>query len=99
MQVFFFWQEMMPGGVNSPVRAFKSVGGQPIVFDSVKGSHMRDIDGNDYIDYVGSWGPAIIGHADDEVLFFFTAICIFSIYERFLSVRVLVLKIVHIPFY
>jgi hypothetical protein len=43
---------------------------------------MRDIDGNDYIDYVGSWGPAIIGHADDEVLFFFTAICIFSIYER-----------------
>ncbi|GKG57724.1 glutamate-1-semialdehyde 2,1-aminomutase, chloroplastic-like protein, partial [Tanacetum coccineum] len=43
-----------------------SVGGQPIIFDSVKGSHMRDIDGNDYIDYVGSWGPAIIGHADDE---------------------------------
>lgn len=61
----------MPGGVNSPVRAFKSVGGQPIVFDSVKGSRIRDIDGNEYIDYVGSWGPAIIGHADDEVLFFF----------------------------
>ncbi|GAA0169511.1 mutase [Lithospermum erythrorhizon] len=58
----------MPGGVNSPVRAFKSVGGQPIVIDSVKGSHMKDIDGNEYIDYVGSWGPAIIGHADDEVL-------------------------------
>lgn len=57
----------MPGGVNSPVRAFKSVGGQPIVFDSVKGSHMWDVDGNEYIDYVGSWGPAIIGHADDEV--------------------------------
>ena len=57
----------MPGGVNSPVRAFKSVGGQPIVMDSVKGSHMWDIDGNEYIDYVGSWGPAIIGHADDEV--------------------------------
>lgn len=57
----------MPGGVNSPVRAFKSVGGQPIVIDSVKGSHMWDIDGNEYIDYVGSWGPAIIGHADDEV--------------------------------
>jgi glutamate-1-semialdehyde 2,1-aminomutase len=50
----------MPGGVNSPVRAFKSVGGQPIVMDSVKGSHMWDIDGNEYI----------IGHADDEVLFF-----------------------------
>ncbi|KAJ6977815.1 hypothetical protein NC653_029650 [Populus alba x Populus x berolinensis] len=61
-------KEMMPGGVNSPVRAFKSVGGQPIVFDSVKGSHMKDIDGNDYIDHVGSWGPAVIGHADDEVL-------------------------------
>ena len=57
----------MPGGVNSPVRAFKSVGGQPIVFDSVKGSHMWDVDGNVYIDYVGSWGPAIIGHADDTV--------------------------------
>jgi glutamate-1-semialdehyde aminotransferase len=57
----------MPGGVNSPVRAFKSVGGQPIVFDSVKGSHMWDVDGNEYIDYVGSWGPAIIGHADDTV--------------------------------
>lgn len=61
-------KELMPGGVNSPVRAFKSVGGQPIVIDSVKGSRMWDIDGNEYIDYVGSWGPAIIGHADDEVL-------------------------------
>ncbi|KAI3806964.1 hypothetical protein L1987_22884 [Smallanthus sonchifolius] len=61
-------KELMPGGVNSPVRAFRSVGGQPIVIDSVKGSHMWDIDGNEYIDYVGSWGPAIIGHADDEVL-------------------------------
>lgn len=60
----------MPGGVNSPVRAFKSVGGQPVVIDSVKGSHMWDIDGNEYIDYVGSWGPAIIRHADDEVYFF-----------------------------
>ncbi|KAA8542083.1 hypothetical protein F0562_023235 [Nyssa sinensis] len=61
-------KDLMPGGVNSPVRAFESVGGQPIVIDSVKGSHMWDIDGNEYIDYVGSWGPAIIGHADDEVL-------------------------------
>ncbi|CAM8911357.1 unnamed protein product [Rhodiola kirilowii] len=61
-------KELMPGGVNSPVRAFKSVGGQPIVIDSVKGSKMTDIDGNVYIDYVGSWGPAIIGHADDKVL-------------------------------
>ena len=48
-------QELMPGGVNSPVRAFKSVGGQPVVFDSVKGSRMWDVDGNEYIDYVGFW--------------------------------------------
>ncbi|KAL7174212.1 hypothetical protein ACSBR2_033466 [Camellia fascicularis] len=67
-QAFNIAKELMPGGVNSPVRAFKSVGGQPIIMDSVKGSKMWDIDGNEYIDYVGSWGPAIIGHADDEVL-------------------------------
>ncbi|EYU35594.1 hypothetical protein MIMGU_mgv1a019708mg [Erythranthe guttata] len=67
-EAFAAAKELMPGGVNSPVRAFKSVGGQPILVDSVKGSHMWDIDGNEYIDYVGSWGPAIIGHADDEVL-------------------------------
>jgi glutamate-1-semialdehyde 2,1-aminomutase len=58
----------MPGGVNSPVRAFKSVGGSPIVFDRVKGAMITDVDGNDYIDYVGTWGPAIVGHANDEVL-------------------------------
>ncbi|XP_010249114.1 PREDICTED: glutamate-1-semialdehyde 2,1-aminomutase, chloroplastic-like [Nelumbo nucifera] len=67
-EIFTAAKDLMPGGVNSPVRAFKSVGGQPIVIDSVKGSHMWDVDGNEYIDYVGSWGPAIIGHADDEVL-------------------------------
>ncbi|GAB2272046.1 hypothetical protein Dimus_006868 [Dionaea muscipula] len=67
-EAFNIAKELMPGGVNSPVRAFKSVGGQPIVMDSVKGSRMWDIDGNEYIDYVGSWGPAIIGHADDEVV-------------------------------
>eukprot|EP00250_Pteridium_aquilinum_P011662 c20224_g1_i1 orf=145-1593(+) len=60
-------KEMMPGGVSSPVRAFKSVGGQPIVFDRVKGCRVWDVDGNEYVDYVGSWGPAIIGHSDDEV--------------------------------
>ena len=70
----------MPGGVNSPVRAFKSVGGQPIVIDRVKGSHMWDIDGNEYIDYVGSWGPAIIGHADDEVLPSIVVLCLFVIW-------------------
>ncbi|KAI4354018.1 hypothetical protein L6164_002919 [Bauhinia variegata] len=67
-EAFAAAKELMPGGVNSPVRAFKSVGGQPILIDSVKGSRMWDIDGNEYIDYVGSWGPAIIGHADDQVL-------------------------------
>merc|ERR1719183_2325766 len=59
---------VMPGGVSSPVRAFKSVGGEPVVFDRVKGSKAWDVDGNEYVDYVGTWGPAIVGHADDRVL-------------------------------
>ena len=58
----------MPGGVSSPVRAFKSVGGQPIVFDRVKGAYIWDVDGNQYIDYVGTWGPAICGHANPVVI-------------------------------
>ncbi|MFM7550826.1 MAG: aminotransferase class III-fold pyridoxal phosphate-dependent enzyme, partial [Cyanobacteriota bacterium] len=58
----------MPGGVSSPVRAFRSVGGQPIVFDRVKGPYAWDVDGNRYIDYIGSWGPAICGHAHPEVI-------------------------------
>merc|ERR1719329_1600624 len=58
----------MPGGVSSPVRAFTSVGGGPIVFDRVKGPYIWDVDGNKYTDYILSWGPAIVGHADDEVL-------------------------------
>ncbi|MBT9314978.1 glutamate-1-semialdehyde 2,1-aminomutase [Leptothoe spongobia] len=66
-EIFAAAQNLMPGGVSSPVRAFKSVGGQPIVFDRVKGSHIWDVDGNEYIDYVGTWGPAICGHANDEV--------------------------------
>ncbi|KAG0500272.1 hypothetical protein HPP92_000344 [Vanilla planifolia] len=66
-EIFKAAKDLMPGGVNSPVRAFKSVGGQPIVFDSAKGSHVYDVDGNEYIDYVLSWGPAIIGHADEKV--------------------------------
>lgn len=60
--------ELMPGGVSSPVRAFKSVGGNPVVFDRVKGAYAWDVDGNKYVDYVGTWGPAILGHADDDVL-------------------------------
>lgn len=67
-RIFVEAQDLMPGGVNSPVRAFKSVGGNPIVFDRVKGAYAWDVDGNKYIDYVGSWGPAIVGHANDEVL-------------------------------
>jgi hypothetical protein len=59
-------KNLLPGGVNSPVRAFKSVGGAPIVFDRVKGAYAFDVDGNKYIDYVGSWGPAICGHANDQ---------------------------------
>lgn len=58
----------MPGGVSSPVRAFKSVGGQPIVFDRVEGAYVWDVDGNQYIDYVGTWGPAICGHTHPEVI-------------------------------
>jgi glutamate-1-semialdehyde 2,1-aminomutase len=67
-EIFAEAKELMPGGVSSPVRAFKSVGGNPIVFDRVKGAYAWDVDGNKYIDYVGTWGPAILGHADDTVL-------------------------------
>ncbi len=57
-----------PGGVNSPVRAFRSVGGTPLFIKKGKGSHIWDVDGNEYIDYCCSWGPLILGHANDEVL-------------------------------
>jgi len=67
-EIFAAAQNLMPGGVSSPVRAFKSVGGQPIVFDHVKGAYIWDVDGNQYIDYVGTWGPAICGHAHPEVI-------------------------------
>ena len=60
--------DLMPGGVNSPVRAFKSVGMNPIFMQSGKGSKIYDIDGNEYIDYVLSWGPLILGHADERVV-------------------------------
>ncbi|MDX8398272.1 MAG: glutamate-1-semialdehyde 2,1-aminomutase [Mariprofundaceae bacterium] len=61
-------QKLLPGGVNSPVRAFKGVGGTPRFFDSAKGAYVTDVDGNKYIDYVGSWGPMILGHAHDAVI-------------------------------
>ena len=66
--IFAEAQALMPGGVSSPVRAFQSVGGDPVVFERVKGAYVWDVDGNHYIDYVMSFGPAIAGHANDEVL-------------------------------
>lgn len=61
-------QTVIPGGVNSPVRAFKAVGGEPIFIDRAKGAYLFDADNKKYIDYVLSWGPMILGHAHDEVL-------------------------------
>ncbi len=58
----------MPGGVNSPVRAFAAVGGEPVFFDRAKGAHMFDVDGNRYIDYIGSWGPMICGHSHPAII-------------------------------
>ncbi|MCX6629979.1 MAG: aminotransferase class III-fold pyridoxal phosphate-dependent enzyme, partial [Candidatus Solibacter sp.] len=60
--------EKIPGGVNSPVRAFRSVGGQPVFIARGEGSHLFDADGNEYIDYVGSWGPLLLGHRHPEIL-------------------------------
>lgn len=61
-------QKHIPGGVNSPVRAFKGVGGDPVFFKSAKGAYLTDADDKQYIDYVASWGPAILGHAHPEVV-------------------------------
>ena len=58
----------IPGGVNSPVRAFRGVGGQPFFAERAVGSHVWDVDGNEYIDYVGTWGPAILGHAHPAII-------------------------------
>jgi glutamate-1-semialdehyde 2,1-aminomutase len=60
-------QKLIPGGVNSPVRAFKSVGGNPIFIDRAAGSKIYDVDGKGYVDYVGSWGPMIVGHTHPKV--------------------------------
>ncbi len=60
--------ELMPGGVNSPARAFGAVGGEPIVIERGQGAYLWDVDGNRYIDYVGSWGPLILGHAHPPVI-------------------------------
>jgi glutamate-1-semialdehyde 2,1-aminomutase len=61
-------KELMPGGVNSPVRAFRAVGGTPVFLASGRGAHVKDVDGNDYLDFVLSWGPLILGHCHPEVM-------------------------------
>ena len=60
--------KVIPGGVNSPVRAYNGVGGTPIFIDRAEGACLIDVDGNSYIDYVGSWGPMICGHANQEII-------------------------------
>ena len=60
--------ELMPGGVNSPVRAYRAVGMTPPFIERAEESHIFDVDGNKYVDYVGSWGPMILGHAREEVV-------------------------------
>jgi len=67
-ELFHEAQKHIPGGVNSPVRAFKSVGRDPLFIDHAKGAKIYDADGNEFIDYVGSWGPMIVGHAHERVV-------------------------------
>ncbi|MEK7294357.1 MAG: aminotransferase class III-fold pyridoxal phosphate-dependent enzyme, partial [Nitrospirota bacterium] len=67
-QLFGQALQYIPGGVNSPVRAFKSVGGQPLFIAKAKGAYLWDADGNKFIDYVHSWGPMILGHAPGPVI-------------------------------
>ncbi|MHB1131078.1 MAG: glutamate-1-semialdehyde 2,1-aminomutase [Chloroflexota bacterium] len=67
-QLFAEANRYLPGGVNSPVRAFRSVGGQPLFIARGEGSHVIDVDGNSFIDYVGSWGPLILGHAEPGIV-------------------------------
>ena len=67
-QLFAEALKYIPGGVNSPVRAFRAVGGNPIFVNKARGAHVFDVDGNEYIDYVGTWGPAILGHAPAKIV-------------------------------
>ncbi len=67
-QLFAEALKYIPGGVNSPVRAFRAVGGQPFFVNKAKGARVWDVDGNEYIDYVGTWGPAILGHAHPGII-------------------------------
>ena len=66
--IFARAQELMPGGVNSPARAFGGVGGEPVVFERAQGAYLFDVDGNRYLDYIGSWGPMILGHQHPAVV-------------------------------
>src|SRR5919206_1721450 len=68
IELFARAQKSIPGGVNSPVRAFKSVGGTPVFMQKAKGAYLYDVDGNRYIDYINSWGPMILGHAFEPVV-------------------------------
>ena len=67
-KMFAVAKTLIPGGVNSPVRAFRAVGGQPFFVNRAAGAHVFDVDGNDYVDYVGTWGPAILGHAHPKII-------------------------------
>src|SRR2546423_12888528 len=67
-QLFARAQRSIPGGVNSPVRAFKAVGGTPLFIKKAKGAYLYDADDNKYIDYIASWGPMILGHAYQPVI-------------------------------
>src|SRR5207249_12289079 len=67
-EIFQRAKELMPGGVNSAARAFGGVGGEPVVFERAEGAHLFDVDGNRYIDYIGSWGPMILGHQHPAVV-------------------------------
>ena len=68
IELFQQAQQLLPGGVDSPVRAFKAVGGQPLFIERGEGPYVFDVDGNRYIDYVLSWGPLITGHAHPKVV-------------------------------
>src|SRR5260221_6069245 len=67
-QLFATALQYIPGGVNSPVRAFRAVGGQPFLVNRAKGARIWDVDGNEYVDYVGTWGPAILGHSHPRII-------------------------------
>ena len=67
-ELFKVAKNYIPGGVNSPVRAFKSVGGTPVFASKAKGAYLYDEDGNKFIDYISSWGPMILGHAHENVI-------------------------------